>query len=90
FYLDELHALGGELSLSSRVIKTSRELKDLAERSPDPSPHRRDEPYRLAISGIYARLAATARNLVGFEAPLQPVGEMPAYASVAEFQGELD
>ncbi|WP_163281920.1 phosphoenolpyruvate carboxylase, partial [Enterobacter cloacae] len=39
---------------------------------------------------IYARLAATARNLVGFEAPLQPVGEMPAYASVAEFQGELD
>ncbi len=90
FYLGELHALGGELSLSNRVIQTSQELKDLAERSPDPSPHRRDEPYRLAISGIYARLAATARNLVGFEAPLQPVGSMPGYSNVAEFQAELD
>ena len=33
----------------------------LAAKSPDDSPHRQDEPYRRAISGLYARLAATCR-----------------------------
>ena len=31
--------------------------------SPDNSPHRQDEPYRRAISGLYARLAATCPPL---------------------------
>ena len=39
------------------------DLRALAERSPDTSPHRQGEPYRLAVSGIYARLAATAARL---------------------------
>ena len=38
-------------------------LQALAERSPDRSPHRQDEPYRRALSGIYARLAATAARV---------------------------
>ena len=62
FYLDELHELGAELSLGSTIVGVSRELQGLAGRSPDRSPHRREEPYRLAISGIYARVAATARD----------------------------
>ena len=66
FYLDEVHLLGGELSLDARLVTVSDQLKDLAERSPDRSPHRRNEPYRRAVSGIYARLAATAR---AFEQP---------------------
>jgi phosphoenolpyruvate carboxylase len=52
FYLDEVHLLGGELSLDTRLVTVSDELKDLAERSPDRSPQRRNEPYRLAVSGI--------------------------------------
>ena len=37
-------------------------LDALADSSPDRSEHRKDEPYRRALSGIYARLAATARD----------------------------
>ncbi len=37
FYLNELHELGGELSLSTRVVEVSPELIVLADRSPDPS-----------------------------------------------------
>ena len=51
FYLDELHLMGGELSLDARLVGVSDELRELADRSPDRSPHREDEPYRRAISG---------------------------------------
>ena len=40
FYLDELHLLGGELSLDARLVGVSDELRELADRSPDRSPHR--------------------------------------------------
>ncbi len=59
-YLDELHALGAELSLHTRLVSVSDEVLALAEHSPDHSPHRQEEPYRRALAGIYARLAATA------------------------------
>lgn len=64
-YLDQLHKLGAELSLHSRLVSVSDEVLSLAEHSPDSSPHRKDEPYRRAIAGIYARLAANCR-LFGF------------------------
>ena len=62
-YLAELHLLGNELSLDSRLVGVSDALADLAARSPDRSTNREDEPYRRAITGIYARLAATAQTL---------------------------
>ena len=62
-YLDELHLLGSELSLDSRLVGVSGALEELAAKSPDRSVNRRDEPYRRAITGIYARLAATAQAL---------------------------
>ena len=62
-YLDEIHALGSELSLSSRYTTTSPELQALAARSPDRGTSRDEEPYRRALVGIYARVAATARGL---------------------------
>src|SRR5437016_4461132 len=89
FYLDEVHLLGGELSLDARLITVSNQLKDLAECSPDCSPHRRNEPYRLAVSGIYARLAATARAFGQAEASRHAIGEAPPYAEAAEFVAEL-
>jgi phosphoenolpyruvate carboxylase len=61
WYLDEVHALGAELPLSSLMVDASPELLALAEASPDHSEHRADEPYRRALIGIYARLAATTR-----------------------------
>ena len=90
FYLDELHELGGELSLSSRVVSVSNALKALAENSPDTSPHREHEPYRRAISGLYARLAATALKFGSTAPSRHPVGEADPYASPAEFLADLD
>jgi phosphoenolpyruvate carboxylase len=90
FYLNELHELGGELSLSTRVVEISPELKVLAERSPDPSSHFAEEPYRRAISGIYARVAATLRQLDDVSAPRTPVGDAPAYHTAEELKGDLD
>jgi phosphoenolpyruvate carboxylase len=89
FYLEELHVLGSELSLAAHLTEVSKDLRALAERSPDTSPHRSGEPYRLAVSGIYARLTATALKLdVGITR--RPVGEAAAYAGVGEFKADLD
>ena len=89
FYLEELHALGAELSLAAHLADISEELRALAERSPDPSPHRSGEPYRLAVSGIYARLTATAQKLQ-VEITRRPVGKAEPYSSVSEFKADLD
>ena len=90
FYLNQVHKLGAGLSSASLLVDTSPELVKLAERSPDRNPHRDDEPYRRAIAGIYARLAATARQLDGMEALRHAIAEAPAYANVAEFAADLD
>lgn len=89
FYLEQLHALGSELSLAAHLADVSDELRELASRSPDTSPHRSGEPYRLVVSGIYARLTATALRLE-VETTRRPVGEAAPYASVKEFKAELD
>ena len=89
FYLEELHVLGAELSLAAHLADISEELRALAERSPDPSPHRSGEPYRLAVSGIYARLTATAQKLQ-VEITRRPVGKAEPYSSVNEFKADLD
>lgn len=90
FYLEELHQLGGELSLDGRIVGVSAGLRALAERSPDHAVERQDEPYRRAIVGMYARLAATAWTLDKLEAPHPPVGPAPAYDSVDDFKADLD
>src|SRR4051794_23490671 len=89
FYLEELHALGAELSLAAHLADVSEELRTLAEHSPDRSPHRSGEPYRLAVSGIYARLAATAQKLE-VETSRAPVGEAAPYTNPKEFKADLD
>jgi phosphoenolpyruvate carboxylase len=89
YYLEELHALGAELSISAHLADVSEELRTLAQRSPDTSPHRSGEPYRLAVSGIYARLTATAERLE-VEIIRRPVGQAEPYTSVRELQTDLD
>jgi phosphoenolpyruvate carboxylase len=90
YYLDELHALGADLSLTTLVSEASAPLVALSDRSPDSSPHRRDEPYRRALTGLYARVAATARALDQVEPLRHAVGSAPAYASAVEFAADLD
>lgn len=89
FYLAEIHTLGSELPLSQFLHAVSPAMAELAKRSPDTSPHRADEPYRRALTGIYARLAATARSLGQHEALRHAVGEAEAYVTAADFYGDL-
>jgi phosphoenolpyruvate carboxylase len=90
YYLEQLHLLGAELSMTTLVTEVSPELAALAERSPDTSPHRRDEPYRRALTGLYARLATTARVLDQHEALRHAVGDAPPYVDASSFAADLD
>jgi phosphoenolpyruvate carboxylase len=89
FYLDEVHALGAELSVSTLMVGVSPALQALASNSPDQSLHRSDEPYRRALIGIYARLAATARGLGATNILRKEVGPATHYADAADFSADL-
>ncbi len=89
YYLDQIHALGAELSISGRLVGCSQELEALAERSGDRNPHRVDEPYRRALIGVYARLAATLSKLAGVPPPRPALVGGEAYGSAEEFSADL-
>jgi phosphoenolpyruvate carboxylase len=89
-YLDEVNELGRELSVSARFKPPPPAVLALAEASGDDSPHRQDEPYRRALSGIYARLAATLEALTGAPPAVRPVAQRSLYAGPAEFAADLD
>jgi len=89
FYLTEIHGLGAELSMSGTLAPVAAEMLALAERSPDQNPHRQDEPYRRALTGMYARLAATLHALTGTEALRHAVAPQNPYAQSAEFLADL-
>ncbi|HYG88531.1 MAG TPA: phosphoenolpyruvate carboxylase [Azospirillum sp.] len=89
-YLSEIHELGGELPLSKLLMDISPELAALAERSPDTSAHREDEPFRRALTGIYARLAATVHALDHHEALRSAVGKAEPYANSANLLADLE
>ncbi|HEY3046735.1 MAG TPA: phosphoenolpyruvate carboxylase, partial [Polaromonas sp.] len=88
-YLTEVHFLGGELSLSAMLVDFSDPMRALAESSPDTNEHRKDEPYRRALTGIYARLAATLKELTGGEAARHAVAPQNAYARSEDFLADL-
>ncbi len=89
FYLDEAHALGADLSVSTLMVACSPALQALADASPDQSDHRADEPYRRALIGIYARLASTARMLGATNILRKEVGHAEPYANAQAFSADL-
>ncbi len=88
-HLTQLHLLGGELSMSGMLVNVSPAMQALAERSPDTNAHRQDEPYRRALTGMYARLAATLKALTGGEAARHAVAPQDPYASADELLADL-
>jgi len=88
-YLEQVHALGAELSLSQELVKISPALADLAEGNGHASEHKADEPYRRALTRVYARLAATRRDLLGRLPARLPRGDEPGYATAAAFAADL-
>ena len=89
FYLTEVHELGAELSISGTLSAVSPAMQALAAASPDQNEHRQDEPYRRALIGIYARLAATLQTLTGTEALRHAVAPQHPYAGPADFLHDL-
>ena len=90
WYLDEVHALGAELSTSTLMVDITPAMQALAERSTDQSPHREDEPYRRALIGMYARLAASARELGATNILRKEVGHAAPYRDANEFAADLE
>ncbi|MEY4753693.1 MAG: hypothetical protein RJA44_1368, partial [Pseudomonadota bacterium] len=89
YYLTEVHALGAELSMSQMLAPVTPEMRTLAEHSPDKNAHREDEPYRRALIGVYARLAATLHELTGTEALRHAVPPQNPYLSADDFLADL-
>ena len=89
WYLDEVHALGAELSTSTLMVDITPAMQALADRSTDQSPHREDEPYRRALIGMYARLAASARELGATNILRKEVGHAAPYRDATEFAADL-
>ncbi|WP_342251570.1 phosphoenolpyruvate carboxylase [Sphingomonas sp. OTU376] len=89
YYLDAVHALGAELSISTEHVEVSEALLKLAEASHDEARSRADEPYRRAITGVYARLSATHEKLTGKAPPRPAAIAAEPYATPAEFRDEL-
>jgi phosphoenolpyruvate carboxylase len=88
-YLTEVHYLGGELSLSAMLMNFPPEMQALAQHSPDTNEHRKDEPYRRALIGVYARLAATLKLLSGGEAARHAVAPQNPYLGPEELLRDL-
>ncbi len=88
-YLTEVHYLGSELSLSAMLVDFPPAMKALAEKSPDTNAHRMDEPYRRALTGMYARLAATLKSLTGGDAARHAVEPQNPYADANSFLADL-
>jgi phosphoenolpyruvate carboxylase len=89
-YLTELFWLGSELSLSALLVGVTPDMRVLADSSPDVSEHRLDEPYRRAVTGMYARLAATLKEFTGGEAARHAVAPQNPYARAEEFLADLN
>ena len=89
YYLDSLHALGAELSISTELAATTAELERLADASGDINPARADEPYRRALSGLYGRVAATYRAITGRAAPRPAAHEGEPYPDPTAFRADL-
>ena len=89
FYLTETHLLGGELSMSAMLAGVSPAMQALANSSPDTNEHRQDEPYRRALTSVYARLAATLKSLTGGDAARHAVAPQNAYEQSEEFSTDL-
>ncbi|HMD27300.1 MAG TPA: phosphoenolpyruvate carboxylase [Steroidobacteraceae bacterium] len=89
-YLEQLNALGADLSLSTELVAVSGPVKELADTSGDMNPARADEPYRRAITGMYARLAATYQDFTGRTPPRPATLRALAYPDAMSLRSDLE
>ncbi|MGA0816089.1 MAG: phosphoenolpyruvate carboxylase [Burkholderiaceae bacterium] len=88
-YLTQVHELGVELSVSKLLRGATPALQALAKRAGDTNAHRQDEPYRMALIGVYSRLAATLEHLTGTQALRHAIAPSIPYVDASEFVDDL-
>ena len=88
-YLQQLHALGKELSVSTDLARVSEPVLALAEASGDDYAGRCDEPYRRALLAVHARLAATYEAITGQAPPRAARAPAAAYDSPQQLRADL-
>ena len=88
-YLAQIHALGAQVSQSATLVPTTEALLALAEAGGDRTVQRADEPYRRALTGVYARMAATAAQLAPDLRARAPLAAGQPYKDAAEFSADL-
>lgn len=89
FYMEALHELGAQLSISSELAAIPAPIRDLAAASGDDAQSRRDEPYRRALAGIYARVAANYEALTGQSPPRAARLKGEPYPDAAALRADL-
>jgi phosphoenolpyruvate carboxylase len=89
YYLNAVHGLGAELSISTELAPRSEALEALAEEAHDAARTRDDEPYRRALTGVYSRLAATFEAIVGHEPPRPALTRAEPYADPSALRADL-
>jgi len=88
-YAETVHALGASLSMSEQLAPLDDGLVALAQASPDHSTQRADEPYRRVLTGVYARLMATAQVLGLALRARPPLAAAPRYPDAAAFRADI-
>ena len=88
-YLEQIHALGAELSLSDELVPVSKAVAALAEKSPHASAHKADEPYRRALTYSYERLSAARKALLGRLPARTPRRDEAPYQTSQELADDL-
>jgi phosphoenolpyruvate carboxylase len=88
-YMRQLDALGADLSISQDLADCTPELLALASKAHEASLQRADEPYRLAIGGMYARLTQTYERLAHEPAPKPSHLVAEPYATAQDFKADL-
>ncbi|MBB5193295.1 phosphoenolpyruvate carboxylase [Silvimonas terrae] len=88
YYYQQCSKLGAELSMSVRLVQVDQSLQRLAEQAAEDE-RKTEEPYRLAVGHITARIFATAVRIGTFHHQLHDVARAPEYESAAELERDL-
>ena len=91
YYHQQCLKMASELSMSTRLVAISPELAALAATAPagDEAERRQEEPYRLAVAAIRARIYATASAIGFYNHPLRGRVEAEAYPHAAALLADL-
>lgn len=89
YYYQQCLKLENELSMSTRIVKIDSALQELADSATDDKDRKSEEPYRLAVAAVRARIFATAVSIGTFHHQLHDVANAAEYQDVQELLDDL-